>query len=165
MRSRRGASPKKELPVPEAPTCQVCGSRHVTSGSVEDGVPLCIEHDTEIARERIDLERGIESAAESCHHIEMQLVQARDQHGQEDFVARKRKQKRRHKERLQERKEKLRELQERCDHEQMDEWHDEYDEGDLERVPESEMPESLPIVEIHRRCPECGHEEQEVNPA
>lgn len=157
---RRGPTPKKEPPDPPDPECVVCG----TYDCVTNSPPLCEEHDSEIRRERFQLQRRAQHLAEKKVDVECELEGFRGREGlsTNDRYQRLTAKRKKLGEKLSRVDEQLDALKDKCDHENLQVQRREYDAEDMSMVPDDEMPDELPVVEERRKCPECGLRETET---
>lgn len=151
-------------PVPPEPQCFYCGSYEVVQEALEDGAPLCEEHDHPIARKKIPLVEAIADKDEAKFHLQKKLFGMSREPSEEQKEKMGRISERITKtiEKKQKLEERLEEIQEECDH--PDEWmessKDVAYEEDFDQVPKSEVPDELPAVFIHAKCKLCGLEGQ-----
>lgn len=150
--------------MPPEPQCHFCGSYEVVQEALEDGAPLCEEHDHPIARKRLPLEDRLGDLGEAKYHLQEKLfgMPREPSDEQKEKFERIRRNLDSTIEKREKLKERLEKVQDECDHPK--DWtvtqYNVAEEEDLDMVPESEMPEELPAVTVHFRCKLCGLQEQ-----
>ena len=129
---------------------------------MEDGAPLCEEHDHPITRQRVRIERNLNTAQGNLGEAQARLPQMYHE-GNEDKLNRLQKRIDKWSERVRKQKDKLSLLREQCDHEDKDTSSQEVTEDLFSSVPETEYdPESLPFTRYYHHCKLCGKKWEET---
>jgi FtsZ-binding cell division protein ZapB len=127
----------------DPPRCYICGE--YIEG---DQAPLCEAHDTETARERVQLDMKVERVSERVAHMQMERIE-QGKGNQSERVEKLNRE-------IEAARGKIEELQEECEHLRAEREVRQYREGDLRKMPEEEMPSELPVYDVVRMCWECG---------